>query len=147
MGERNTWLTPATRRSCDLRPSVTTWGVGIAQWLERRTHDQKVTGLSPHRRIFFSRVSFLCWLILWYPFHPCSVACERSRSFCQKCRWQVTGYRLHTCTLRMWLGINWQHKLVQGWMVYAEWAWHQPCNAEPNGAVNTPLQWIFKSVP
>ena len=38
-------------------------GAGIAQWLERRTHDRKVSG-SSHRksggRIFFSRVNFLC---------------------------------------------------------------------------------------
>ena len=30
-----------------------------------------------------------------------AVACQRSRSFCQKCRWQVTTK--HACTLRMWL--------------------------------------------
>ena len=38
-------------------------GAGIAQWLERRTHDRKVSG-SSHRksggRTFFSRVNFLC---------------------------------------------------------------------------------------
>ena len=41
-------------------------GVGIAQWLERRTSDRKVAGSNPCRsggRIFFSRVNFLCWLI------------------------------------------------------------------------------------
>ena len=40
--------------------------VGIVQWLERPTHDWKVEGLSPCRsggRIFFSGVSFLCWLL------------------------------------------------------------------------------------
>ena len=66
-------------------------GAGIAQWLERRTRDRKVPGSSPGRsggRIFFSRVNFLCWLLL-YPFHPrvTAVARKRSRSFCQKCRW------------------------------------------------------------
>ena len=38
-------------------------GAGIAQWLERRTRDQKVVGLNPCRsggRIFFSGVNFLC---------------------------------------------------------------------------------------
>ena len=43
-----------------------TWlGMGIAQWLERRTRDWKVPGSNPSRsggRIFFSRVDFLCWL-------------------------------------------------------------------------------------
>ena len=38
-----------------------------------------------------------------YPFHPrvTAVARKRSRSFCQKCRWQVTAK--HAYTLRMWL--------------------------------------------
>ena len=38
-----------------------------------------------------------------YPFHPrvTAVARKRSRSFCQKCRWQVTAK--HTCILPMWL--------------------------------------------
>ena len=39
------------------------WGAGVAQWIERRTRDQKVPGSSPGRsggRIFFSRVNFLC---------------------------------------------------------------------------------------
>ena len=44
-------------------------GEGIAQWLERRTRDRKVSGSSPGRSggikkkkilLFFSRVSFLC---------------------------------------------------------------------------------------
>ena len=36
-------------------------GAGIAQWLERQTHDWKVAGLNPCRsggRIFFSRSTF-----------------------------------------------------------------------------------------
>ena len=39
----------------------------------------------------------------WYPFHPrvTAVARKRSRSFWQKCRWQVTAK--HAYTLRMWL--------------------------------------------
>ena len=81
-------------------------GAGIAQWLERRTRDWKVAGSNPCRsdgRIFFSRVDYLCWLFFRYPFHPrvTAVARKRSRSFCQKCRWQVTVK--HTYTLCMWL--------------------------------------------
>ena len=41
-------------------------GAGIAQWLEHRTRDWKVAGSNPcwnGRRIFFSRVDFLCWLL------------------------------------------------------------------------------------
>ena len=81
-------------------------GAGIAQWLERRTRDWKVAGSNPcwnGGRIFFSRVDFLCWLLFRYPFHPrvTTVARKKSRSFCQKCRWQVTAK--HAYTLRMWL--------------------------------------------
>ena len=76
-------------------------GVGIAQWLERRTRDWKVTSSNPCRsggRIFFSKVDFLRWLLFWYLFHPhvTAVACKRSWSICQKCRWPVTA-----CTLCM----------------------------------------------
>ena len=49
-----------------------TWRVWIAQWLERRTRDRNVAGSNPWRcgrRIFFSRVNFLCWLLFRYPFH------------------------------------------------------------------------------
>ena len=76
-------------------------GAGIAQWLERRTRDWKVAGSNPcwnGGRIFFSRDDFLCWLLFRYPFHPrvTTVARKKSRSFCQKCRWQVTAKtRIH----------------------------------------------------
>ena len=81
-------------------------GAGGAQWLERRTRDRKVPGLSPGRsdgRTFFSRINSLCWLFFRYPFHPrvTTIAHKTSRSFCKRCRWQVTAE--HTCTLRMWL--------------------------------------------
>ena len=120
----------------DTKPHI--WGAGIAQWLERRTRDRKVPGSSPSRsggRFFFSRVSFLCWFLFRYVFHPrvTAVARKRSRSFCQKCRWQVTAK--HTYTLRMWLWMKWHCNLVHGCMVYTELApkqqhftWHQPCN-------------------
>ena len=45
------------------RASLCIWGAGIAQWLERRTRDRKIARSSPGknvRRMFFSRVSFLC---------------------------------------------------------------------------------------
>ena len=91
------------------------WGAGIAQWLERRTRDWKVAGSNPcwnGGRIFFSRVDFLCWLLFRYPFHPrvTAVARKKSRSFCQKCRWQVTAK--HAYTLRMWLLLNRASALV-----------------------------------
>ena len=84
-------------------------------WLERQTRDQKVPGSSPRKnggRIFFSRVNFLCWLLFRYPFHPRvsyrrAVARKRSRSFCQKCRWQVTAkLSNYQCILSMWPVLN-----------------------------------------
>ena len=62
--------------------------------VEIRTRGQKVSGSSPCTsggRVYLSRVSFLCWLLLRYPFHPrvTAVAHKRSGSFCQKCRWQL----------------------------------------------------------
>ena len=39
----------------------------IARWLEHQTHDRKVVSSNPGRsggRIFFSRVHFVCWLLL-----------------------------------------------------------------------------------
>ena len=113
-------------------------GSGIAHWLERRTRDWKVASSNPcgsGGRGFFSGVNFLCWLVFRYPFHPrvTAVAHKRSRSFCQKCRWQVTAK--HANTLPMWLWMKWHCILVHGWMVYTEpvpkrqhFTWHQPCN-------------------
>ena len=73
---------------------------GINCWLENRTHDQKIVSSNPGRssgKIFFPRVKFVCWLI-WCLFHPrvTAVASERPRSFCQKCRWQVTPNNAYT---------------------------------------------------
>ena len=123
-------------------------GAGIAQWLEHRTRDRKVPGSSPSRRIFFSRVNFLCWLLFQYPFQPrvTAVARKTSQSFCLKCRWQVTAK--HTYTLPMWLWMKWHCNLVHGWMVYTELApkqhftWHQPCNTQKS-AIRTPLLCIL----
>ena len=95
--------------------SVYSRGAGIAQWLELRTRDWKVAGSNPcwnGGRIFFSGVDFLCWLLFRYPFHPrvTTVARKKSRSFCQKCRWQVTAK--HAYTLRMWILLNRASALV-----------------------------------
>ena len=86
-------------------------GAGIAQWLEHRTRDWKVAGSNPcwnGGRIFFSRVDFLCWLLFRYPFHPrvTTVARKKSRSFCQKCRWQVTAKHAYTLRIEPWFGIG-----------------------------------------
>ena len=117
----------------DLLTCMRNHGAGIAQWLERRIPDWKVAGSKPCRsggRIFFSRVNYLCWLLFRYPFHPrvTAVARKRSRSFCQKCRWQVAGKR--TYTLRMWLCMKWHGAWLYG--VHrmrrdgSSFMWHQP---------------------
>ena len=120
---------------------------GIAQWLERRTSDWKVAGSNPcwsGGRIFFSRVYFLCWLLFRYPFHPrvTAVARKRSRSFCQKCRWQVTAK--HAYTLRMWLWMKWHGARLYGvHRTCAETA-AVSCGTSKASAVSTPLRWILK---
>ena len=69
--------------------------------VERRTLDRKVASSNPGRsgqRIFFSRVSFVCSLLLGVRSNPMlpAVTRKRSRSFCQKCRWQVTSNHAYT---------------------------------------------------
>ena len=91
--------------------AIRTRGAGIAQWLEHRTRDWKVAGSNPcwnGGRIFFSRVDFLCWLLFRYPFHPrvTTVARKKSRSFCQKCRWQVTAKHAYTLRIEPCFGIG-----------------------------------------
>ena len=106
-------------------------GVGIAQWLECRTHDWKVLGLSPGRscrKIFFSMVNVLCWLLFWYLSHPCDTAVthKRSRSFCQKC-----SRRLHLNTHTPYLcGFEWSDNVT--WYM-AEWCTQ---NLHRNGSIS-----------
>ena len=70
--------------------------------VERRTRDRKVASSIPGRsggRIFFCRVNFVCSLLFGVrsTSRVTAVARKRPRSFCQKCRWQVTPK--HTYTL------------------------------------------------
>ena len=62
----------------------TTSGAGIAQWLQPLFQGPLFVLIDSY---FGNRVI--------------AAARKRSRSFCQKCRWQVTAK--HTCTLPMWL--------------------------------------------
>ena len=84
-------------------------GTGIAQWQSDR--DRKVAGSSPGRSggVFSSSESTFC--------ADCVTALvrKRSRSFCQKCRWQDTAK--HACTLSMWLGMKWHCKPAHSCMV------------------------------
>ena len=133
---------------CSLLPYGThVWGFGVAQWLECRTRDWKVVDSNPCRcsgKIFFSRVDFLCWLLFCYLFHPhvTAVAHIRSRSFCQKCRWQVTAK--HAYTLRMWLCMKWHGAWLYGvHRTCAETA-AVSCGTSHASAVSTPLWWLLK---
>ena len=77
------------------------WGVGIACWLEHRTLDRKVASSNPGRSggENFLLQSQLCVLsLIRCPFQPHvpAVVRKRSRSFCQKCRWQVTPKHAYT---------------------------------------------------
>ena len=119
--------------------------MGIVQWLERRTRDWKVTSSNPCRSggiIFFSRVNFLCWPLFRYPFHPrvTAVARKRSRSFCQRCRWQVTAKHVYTYVC----GFAWSD-MEHGCMVYTERAGMAAVGTNHVNAVRTPLRWIFKN--
>ena len=100
------------------RYTCSSWGAGIAKWLEHQTCDWKDAGLSPSRssrRMFFSRVNFLCWLCIT------TVAGTRAGSFCQKCRWLNT----HVLYIITWLQIKCHCKLVHGCMVFSEHALRQ----------------------
>ena len=79
-------------------------GRGFESLLERRENFPCWNG----GRIFFSRVDFLCWLLFRYPFHPrvTTVACKKSLSFCQKCRWQVTAKHAYTLRIEPCFGIG-----------------------------------------
>ena len=118
-------------------------GSGDGSVVERWTHHRSVSSLNPSRssrRIFFSRVNLLCWLLFRYPFHPCVNAIAWKR-FCQKCRRQAAAK--HTCTQRMWLQIKGHCKLVHGCMFYTEFApRQQQFHVAP--AVS-PLSFIFKA--
>ena len=132
---------------CNLRTvlNLSLGGMGIAQWLGHQTRDQKVAGSNRCRNggRIFSRVNFLCWLLFRYLFHPrvIAVARKRPRSFCQKCRWQVTAKdALYVC------GFAWSD-MVHSCMVYAEHTEMAAvsCGTSQASTVSTPLRWIFKN--
>ena len=110
----------------------------IAQWLERRTRDWKVAGSNLCRgggRIFFSRVDFLCWLLLRYPFHPRVTAVARKKDPDHSAKSAGGRLQLNTHTLTYvalhevtWCMVVWcTQKLGRTW-----------------NTVSTPLRWILK---
>ena len=91
--------------------------------------------LQEQQKNFLFLGQLLCWLLFWYPLHPCvtAVACNRSWSFFQKCSWQVTAK--HPCTYRCgfewsntvnWCKIIWctQNMCQDG----SSFMWNQPRN-------------------
>ena len=95
----------AGSRTASERGSDVKWGL-FWPFMSLRSHvrisSPRCHGRLPQSTFFFFNLSVLT-LILWYPLHPrvTAVARKRSRSFCQRCMWQVTAK--HTCTLSMWL--------------------------------------------
>ena len=99
--------------------------------------------------VIIDRVDFLCsdsYSGIGVP-NPCyraAVARKRSRSFCQKCRWQVTAK--HAYTLRMWFCMKWHGAWLYG--VHRSDLRRDraavSCGTSHASAVSTPLWWIFK---
>lgn len=84
-------LPKVTMKSCHL-PYISTKDItldrsGIAQLIECWICDNKVTSLTPGRRIFIS------WVFVLIFIHVTTVACNRP---CQKCKWQVTPKDTYT---------------------------------------------------
>ena len=77
------------------------------------------------------------------PPSPSAIACKRTRSFCQKCRWQVTA--TYACTLHMWLCMKPTWCMVC--KVYTERAEMAAVSRGTShvSAVSTLLGWIFKN--
>ena len=71
-----------------------------------------------------------------------AVARKRSRSFCQKCRWQLKAIQAYT--LRMWLCMKihgaWLHGVHRTCTEKAAVS----CGTSHASAVSTPLRWLFK---
>ena len=83
-------------------------------------------------------------LLFRYPFHPhvTTVAHKRSRSFCQKCRWQVTAK--HTYTLHMWLCLKWHGAWLYGVHRTCAKTAAVSCGTSHASAVSTALWWMLK---
>ena len=116
-------------------------GAGIAQWLERCTPDWKVPAGAAGE--FSSPWSSFCADSYFgirstpvLPPHVTTVVHKRSRSFCQKCRWQVTPK--HTC------GFEWSDTVTWCMAEFApeqqHFTWDQPCNIH---RVLPLLPWIL----
>ena len=100
------------------------------------------------RENFLLRGQLCVLTLIRCPFHPCvtTVAHKRPRSFCQKCRWQVTPRHTYTlgagwvchCPGRVWGSIRkWAHMqlirehpvtVVSGCWATVDWSWSKELN-------------------
>ena len=74
-------------------------GIGDSSAVEHQICNRKVSGSSLAGAVgkFSSPWSIFCA----DSYFGIAIACKISRSFCQKCSWQVTAK--HACTLYLWL--------------------------------------------
>ena len=118
---------------------------GISRWLERRTRDWKVAGSNScwsGGRIFFSRVDFLCWLLLRYPFHTRVTAVKDPGHSAESAygTLQLNTHAPYVC------GFAWSD-MVHVYMVYTDLAEATAvlrCTSHAS-AVSTPLKWKQKT--
>ena len=116
----------------------------VKQIWENKEHpwvDTSIMTLSLESALSYTLLS----LISVHP-HVTAVARKRPRSFCQRCRWQVTAK--HAYNLHMWLCMKWHstwlygvHRTHQDWLSLAA----DSCGTSHASAVSTPLWWIFKN--
>ena len=119
---------------------------GNDSWSKSPGFESRISG----GRIFSSMVSFLCWLLFRYPFHPV-LPLQLVKDSCHSAK--GTGVRLQLNTHATYVcGFKWRHcKSVHGCMVFTELAPRRqklhvaPAMQQPNSAVSTPLRWIPKT--
>ena len=117
--------------------------MGVTRCEQNRTSDAKKCRDTDHSSLktnFSFHVSVLSIStqintlsnIFRYPFHPrvTAVARKRSRSFCQKCRWQVTAKHAYTVKYVALHEVTWS-MVVWGTQDLCQdscsFMWHQPC--------------------
>ena len=107
-------------------------GLGFESLLERRDNF-----------LLQGQLSVLTLILVSVPRRVTAVARKRSRSFCQKCRWQVTAK--HAYTLRKWLCMKWHSAWWYGvHRTCAETA-AVSCSISHGSALSTPLRLKFKN--
>ena len=117
-------------------------GAGIAQWLECRT-GRGFESLQERWENFLlqGQISVLTFISVLFNPHVTAVAHKRSRSFCQRCRWQVTAKHAYTLHI-LWM--MWHGAWFYGVHITCTETAAVSCSTSHARAVSTPLWWIFK---